>query len=97
MGPGAIELGSDLQEVQNVVDVTFPRMSKAGGYVCTGCGGILWPVGDHGEEVYGNFGAMAKAFGFNERAAYEMSTALTGLAGVWHPFTISARMKPIPS
>ena len=27
-GAQCIELGSDLQEVQNVVDVTFPRMSK---------------------------------------------------------------------
>ena len=53
-GARCIELGSDLQEVQNVVDV------KAGGYVCTGCGGILWPVGDHGEEVYGNFRGHGK-------------------------------------
>mgnify|MGYP000516602021 CR=1 FL=1 len=28
-GAQCIELGSDLQEVQNVVDVTFPRMSKS--------------------------------------------------------------------
>ncbi len=27
------------------------------------------------------FGAMAKAFGFSEKAAYDMSTILTGLAG----------------
>ena len=27
-GTKCIDLGSDLQEVQNVVDVTFPRMSK---------------------------------------------------------------------
>ena len=29
----------------------------------------------------GTFGAMAKAFGFTESQAYEMSTTLTGLAG----------------
>ena len=29
----------------------------------------------------GTFGAMAKAFGFNEKAAYDMSTTLTGLSG----------------
>lgn len=29
----------------------------------------------------GTFGAMAKAFGFSEKAAYDMSTTLTGLAG----------------
>ena len=33
------------------------------------------------KKFTGTFGAMAKAFGFNEQAAYEMSTALTGLAG----------------
>lgn len=33
------------------------------------------------KKFTGTFGAMAKAFGFNEKAAYEMSTALTGLAG----------------
>lgn len=29
----------------------------------------------------GTFGAMAKAFGFTEKQAYEMGTTLTGLAG----------------
>lgn len=35
-----------------------------GGYVCTGGGGILWPVGDHGEEVYGNFRGHGKGVRF---------------------------------
>jgi len=33
------------------------------------------------KKFTGTFGAMAKAFGFGEQAAYEMSTTLTGLAG----------------
>lgn len=59
-GARCIELGSDIQEVQNVVDVTFPRMSKQVDMFAQGGGGILWPVGDHGEEVYGNFRGHGK-------------------------------------
>ena len=33
------------------------------------------------KKYTGTFGAMAKAFGFSESAAYDMGTTLTGLAG----------------
>ena len=36
-GKSCIELGSDLSEVQNVVDVTFPHMS-----VCPECSKAVW-------------------------------------------------------
>lgn len=76
-----IELGSDLQEVQNVVDVTFPQMSKQ---VDAFAKDAIMSFGlseTMAKKFTGTFGAMARAFGFNEKAAYEMSTALTGLAG----------------
>jgi len=33
------------------------------------------------KKYVGTFGSMAEAFGFSEKQAYNMSTALTGLAG----------------
>ena len=80
-GARCIELGSDLQEVQNVVDVTFPRMSKQVDTFAQGAAASFGLSETMAKKFTGTFGAMAKAFGFNEKAAYEMSTALTGLAG----------------
>ena len=80
-GSEAIKLGSDLNEVQNVVDVAFPKMSKQ---VDEFAKSAMYASGlseTMAKRYTGTFGAMAKAFGFNEQQAYEMSTALTSLAG----------------
>lgn len=80
-GAQAIKLGSDLAEVQNVVDVAFPKMSKQ---VDEFSKQAMYSAGlseTMSKRYVGTFGAMAKAFGFNEKAAYDMSTALTSLAG----------------
>ncbi|MCD7998999.1 MAG: hypothetical protein LUH21_17395 [Clostridiales bacterium] len=80
-GASCIELGSDLAEVQNVVDVTFPRMSKKVDEFAQKAAVSFGLSETMAKKFTGTFGAMAKAFGFNEQAAYEMSAALTGLAG----------------
>lgn len=80
-GKECIELGSDLQEVQNVVDVTFPSMSKQVDAFAKNAAAQFGLSETMAKRFTGTFGAMAKAFGFNEQAAYEMGTALTGLAG----------------
>lgn len=80
-GKSCIELGSDLAEVQNVVDVTFPRMSQQVDAFAKSAAASFGLSETMAKKFTGTFGAMAKAFGFNEKAAYEMSTALTGLAG----------------
>lgn len=80
-GVQCIELGSDLQEVQNVVDVTFPRMSKQIDGFAKNAAVQFGLSETMAKKFTGTFGAMAKAFGFSEKSAYEMSTALTGLAG----------------
>ncbi|HFI0420643.1 TPA: hypothetical protein ACGOW9_001856 [Streptococcus suis] len=80
-GTKAIELGSDLAEVQNVVDVAFPKMSKR---VDEFAQNAMYASGlseTMAKKYVGTFGAMAKAFGFSENEAYNMSTALTSLAG----------------
>lgn len=76
-----IELGSDLAEVQNVVDVTFSTMSKKVDEFAKSAASSFGLSETMAKQYTGTFGAMAKAFGFSESAAYDMSTALTGLAG----------------
>lgn len=80
-GRSAIQLGSDLTEVQNVVDVTFPRMSKQVDDFARNAAQSFGLSETMAKKFTGTFGAMAKAFGFSEGAAYDMSTTLTGLAG----------------
>ena len=80
-GKECIELGSDLAEVQNVVDVVFPRMNKQVDKFAKNAAMQFGLSETMSKRFTGTFGAMAKAFGFNEKAAYDMSTTLTGLSG----------------
>lgn len=80
-GKQCLELGSDLAEVQNVVDVTFPAMSKKVGEFAQDAANAFGLSETMAKQFTGTFGAMAKAFGFAEQQAYDMSTTLTGLAG----------------
>lgn len=80
-GKQCIELGSDLQEVQNVVDVTFPSMTAQVDKFAKSAAGSFGLSETMAKKFTGTFGAMAKSFGFSEKAAYDMGTTLTGLAG----------------
>lgn len=80
-GKEAIQLGSDLQEVQNVVDVTFTRMSNKVNEFAKNAATAAGLSETMAKRYVGTFGAMAKSFGFTEEAAYEMSNALTQLSG----------------
>lgn len=80
-GAKALELGSNLSEVQNVVDVTFPTMTKQVDEFAQKAAASFGLSETMAKKYTGTFGSMAKAFGFNEKAAYEMSSALTGLTG----------------
>lgn len=80
-GKEAIELGSDLQEVQNVVDVTFETMNKQVNEFAKGAAEAAGLSETMAKKYVGTFGAMAKAFGFAENESFDMATALTQLAG----------------
>ncbi len=80
-GKQCIELGSDLQEVQNVVDVTFPKMSSQVDKFSKSAAASFGLSETMAKKFTGTFGSMAKAFGFSEEQAYAMGTTLTGLAG----------------
>lgn len=77
----AIELGSDLQEVQNVVDVTFTTMNDQLNEFAESAAKSAGLSQTMAKQYAGTFGAMAKSFQFSEAEAYEMATTLTQLSG----------------
>lgn len=80
-GRECIRLGSDLTEVQNVVDVTFGSMSAKVNAFAQDAITAFGLSETTAKKYMGTFGAMSKAFGYSSSQAYDMSAALTGLAG----------------
>ena len=80
-GKECLELGSDLAEVQNVVDVTFTTMSDKVNEFAKNAMTSAGLSETMAKRYVGTFGAMSKSFGFSESQAYDMSTALTQLTG----------------
>lgn len=80
-GKEAVDLGSDLQEVQNVVDVTFTKMSDKVDEFARNAAKSAGLSETMAKRYVGTFGAMAKSFGFVEEDALKMSTSLTQLSG----------------
>lgn len=76
-----LDLGSDLQEVQNVVDVTFTTMNEQVNEFARNAAQSAGLSETMAKRYVGTFGAMSKSFGFAESQAYAMSTALTQLSG----------------
>lgn len=77
----SIDKGSELAELQNVVDSVFTTMSDK---VDTFAQNALAAYGlteAQSKKMMGTYGAMAKSFGYSEAQAYNMSAALTGLTG----------------
>jgi len=77
----AIKLGSDLQEVQNVVDVTFTTMNEQVNKFAKSAMQTAGLSETMAKRYAGTFGAMAKSFKFSEEDAYAMATSLTQLSG----------------
>lgn len=80
-GKESIELGSDLAEVQNVVDVTFSHMSSSVDDWAKSAQKSYGLSENMAKKYVGTFGSMAEAFGFTEQQAFDMSTSLTALTG----------------
>lgn len=80
-GKECIDLGSDLTEVQNVVDVTFGNLNTEVNRFAENAI-TQFGLGQTVTKKYvGTFGAMAKAFNFSNKEALSMSETLTGLTG----------------
>ena len=80
-GKSCIDLGSDLSEVQNVVDVTFTTMSEKVNEWAVNAQKAYGLSETMAKKYVGTFGSMAEAFGFTEKQSYDMATALAGLTG----------------
>ena len=80
-GKECLDLGSDLTEVQNVVDVTFTTLSDKVNDFAKAAMNSAGLSETMAKQYVGTFGAMAKSFGFTEQQAYDMSTQLTQLTG----------------
>lgn len=76
-----LELGSNLTEVQNVVDTAFPHMSSQVDDFAKKAMTSFGLSETVTKKYLGTFGAMSQAFGFSETEAYKMSEALTALSG----------------
>lgn len=76
-----IESGSNVAEVQNVVDVAFKTMNQNVNNFANNAVEQFGLSQLVTKKYMGTFGAMSQAFGFTEKQAYEMSKTLTGLAG----------------
>lgn len=76
-----LELGSNLAEVQNVVDVTFTSMSdKVNKFAKSAA--ISYGLSETmAKQFVGTVGAMAKAFSFSEQSAFDMGTSIAALSG----------------
>lgn len=74
-------VASRLTEVQNVVDVVFPSMNSQ---INSWSQNLVDKFGlseTKAKQYAGTIGSMARSMGFTESQAYEMSTAITELAG----------------
>ena len=77
----AIDLGSDLEEVQNVVDVSFGSMADACEEFASTAITKFGMSELAAKQTASTYMAMAKGMGVAEGAASDMSIALAGLSG----------------
>lgn len=75
------ELGSDLDEVANVVDTVFSSMNDKVREFSQNAISQFGMSETMTMNYVGTLGSMARAFNFTEAEAYEMATTLSGLAG----------------
>lgn len=80
-GKSCIDLGSDLAEVQNVVNVTFGDMRKQVDSFAKGAIKQFGLSETAAKRYTSTMGAMLKSMGITTKQAYTMSTSMTGLAG----------------
>lgn len=81
IGASGIQLASDLNEVQNVVEVTYGGMTQKVNefaYAAKDAYGLSETMA---KKYMGTYGAMSKSFGYTTSQAEQMSEVLTGLTG----------------
>lgn len=76
-----LDLGSDLSEVQNVVDTTFRTLKEDVNQFAENAMESFGMSETVAKQYMGTLGAMSKSMGFTEQASFDMAAAVTGLAG----------------
>lgn len=76
-----LDLGSDLAEVQNVVDTAFKSMSGSVNAFAKDAMKQFGLSETIAKQYMGTIGAMNNAFGFTEKESLDMAEAVTGLVG----------------
>ena len=76
-----INLASDLEEVQNVVDTTFGKGASEIENFAKGAANAFGMSELSAKQFTGTIGAMFKSMGLADDAVLSMSTSITGLAG----------------
>ena len=80
-GKKGVDLASDLEEVQNVVDVTFGQGADKIEAFAQSASSSFGLTELQAKQFSGTIGSMVKSMGLTDEAALEMSTALVGLTG----------------
>ena len=96
LGRAALDAASDLQEVQNVVDVSFTKMDEQGNVIsdmtykvegfANTCVERFGMSRLAAKQTAGSFMAMGKSMGLTMEEASDMSVKLTGLTGDFASF-----------
>lgn len=86
IGKAAIDAASDLQEIQNVVDVAFKDMSYKIEEFSKQCIEYFGMSEISAKQTAGSFMAMGASIGLTQEAASDMAVELTGLTGDFASF-----------
>lgn len=77
----ATEAGASLNAMGTIIDASLPHMTKQVDDFAKSAGAMFGLSETQAKGFVGKFASMASAMGYTEKQAYQMSTALTGLAG----------------
>ena len=80
-GKECVELGSNLSEVQNVVDVTFGSMTEDINEFAKTAIDNFGLSETAAKKYAGVFGSMSTSMGLSQQAALDLSKSVTGLTG----------------
>jgi len=80
-GKSCIDAGASLKAMRVMTDTAFETMSDKAQAFAQSAASAFGLSESTANKMLGTYGSMAKAFGFAEQDAYNLSTTLTGLAG----------------
>ena len=77
----ATDAGASLNAMGTIIDASLPHMTEQVDNFAKSAGAMFGLSETQAKGFVGKFASMSSAMGYTEKQAYNMSTALTGLAG----------------